>query len=161
MTTRTSHPGFPVVCVLAGLLLPTLARADDPVRWQRRVLTDEYYCDGVTTGDIDRDGHTDVVAGPFWFAGPDFKVRHEFYPAKPLDRAASPSNSMFSYVHDYNGDGWPDILVLGRVHLHAAYWYENPGQDVAKAGPWRKHFVFERVRGESPPFTDVDGDGRP
>jgi hypothetical protein len=65
---------------------------------------------------------------------------------------------MFSYVYDFNGDGWPDVLVLGRVHLHEAYWYENPrGGD----GPWKKHFVFERVKGESPPFLDVDGDGKP
>lgn len=151
---------LPVAFAL-GLLLSPAARAADPVRWERRVLTAEYYCDGVAAGDIDRDGHADIVAGPFWFAGPDFKTRHEFYPAKPFDRAASPTDSLFSYVHDLNGDGWPDVLVLGRVHLHAAYWYENPGKGVAAAGHWKKHFVFDRVRGESPPFADADGDGRP
>ena len=51
---------------------------------------------------------------------------------------------MFSYVWDFNGDGWDDILVLGRVHLHEAYWYENPR---TKSGHWKKHFVFERIRG--------------
>ena len=65
---------------------------------------------------------------------------------------------MFSYVHDFNADGWPDILVLGRVHLHSAYWYENPKQ---AAGHWKKHFVFERIKGESPPFLDANGDARP
>jgi hypothetical protein len=65
---------------------------------------------------------------------------------------------MFSYAYDFNGDGWTDILVLGRVHLHEAYWYENPQ---GKTGSWKKHFVFTRVQGESPPFVDVDGDGRP
>jgi hypothetical protein len=49
-------------------------------------------------------------------------------------------------------------LVLGRVHLHEAFWYENPrGQE----GLWKKHFAFHRVQGESPPFLDVDGDGKP
>jgi hypothetical protein len=43
--------------------------------------------------------------------------------------------------------------------LHAAYWYENPG--VADGGHWKKHFAFERVRGESPAMVDLDGDGRP
>jgi hypothetical protein len=122
------------------------------------VLTDKYYCDGVTAGDINRDGKADIVAGPFWYEGPDFKTRHAFYPAAALEPAASPSNSMFSHVHDFNADGWPDILVLGRVFHHEAYWYENPrGQE----GHWKKHFVFRRVYGESPPFADVDGDGRP
>ena len=65
---------------------------------------------------------------------------------------------MFTYASDFNGDGWPDILVLGRVHLHQAFWHENPR---GANRPWKKHFAFHRVKGESPPFTDVDGDGRP
>lgn len=135
------------------------AMAGDPVRWERRVLFDKYTCDGVAIGDFNRDGKPDVVAGPYWYEGPEFRTKHEFYPAKLLDPALSPSDSMFSFVHDFNGDGWADILVLGRVHVHAAYWYENPGKNTAV--PWRKHFAFERVRGESPPFLDVDGDGKP
>ena len=76
-------------------------------------LTDRYYCDGIASGDINSDGHEDVVAGPFWYAGPTFKQKHEFYPAEPLPPEPSPSNSMFSFVHDFSGDGRPDILVLG------------------------------------------------
>ncbi len=67
---------------------------------------------------------------------------------------------MYSFVHDFNADGWPDILVLGRVHLHPAYWYENPGAEEDDK-PWTKHFAFERVLGESPAFVDLDGDGHP
>ncbi|MCA9212188.1 MAG: VCBS repeat-containing protein, partial [Planctomycetales bacterium] len=70
----------------------------------------------------------------------------------------SPSNSMFSFVHDFSGDGRPDILVLGRVHMHEAFWYRNPGDG---SQHWQKHYVFERVKGESPTLTDVTGDGRP
>jgi hypothetical protein len=124
----------------------------------KRVLTSGYFCDGIGAGDFNRDGQPDVVAGPYWYEGPDFTRRHAFYPAVPHPPEKSPSDSMFSYVHDFNRDGWPDILVLGRVHLHAAYWYENPR---GKPGHWPKHFVFERVRGESPPFVDIDQDGTP
>jgi FG-GAP-like repeat len=129
-----------------------------PVTFQKRTLTSGYFCDGINVGDINRDGKLDIVAGPYWYEGPGFKQRHAFYPPVPLPPEKSPSDSMFSYVHDFNGDGWPDILVLGRVHLHAAYWYENPR---GKSGLWKKHFVFERIKGESPPFVDVDGDGKP
>ncbi|MEX2139833.1 MAG: VCBS repeat-containing protein [Pirellulales bacterium] len=149
-------------CSWAQLSVP----AGRAVSFAKQTLTDRYYCDGVTTGDFNRDGKPDIVAGPFWYEGPTFEQRHEFYPAVALPPEKSPSNSMFSYVWDFNGDGWDDILVLGRVHLHEAYWYENPaaraqGPLVSPAAQWRKHFVFERIRGESPPFADVDGDGRP
>ena len=126
------------------------------------VLTDKYYCDGIQAGDIDRDGHLDVVAGPFWYSGPAFRQAHAFYPPVALPPEKSPSDSMFSFVHDFSGDGWPDILVLGRVHLHPAYWYENPGTEgIKRDAAWKKHYAFERVQGESPPFVDLDGDGRP
>ena len=138
--------------------MTTETHAAEPVRWEKKTLADKYYCDGVNVGDFNHDGHTDVVAGPFWYEGPSLERVHEFYPAVPLPPEKSPSNSMFSYAWDFSGDGWDDILVLGRVHLHEAYWYENPAKQNA---PWKKHFVFERIRGESPPFVDVDRDGRP
>jgi hypothetical protein len=136
------------------ILLLWAALAQEPVEFRKQVLTERYLADGITAGDINRDGKVDVVSGPFWYEGPDFKTAHEFYPAVDFPLPPSPTNSMYSYVHDFNGDGWPDILRLGRVHLHQAVWFENPQ---GKAGPWKSHFVFERVLGESPPFVIHDG----
>jgi hypothetical protein len=99
---------------------PALGESGWP-RFEKQILTDQYYCDGVTAGDINRDGKADIVAGPFWNEGPGFTNKHEVYAAKAFPTEPSPTDSMFSYVHDFNGDGWPDILVLGRVHLHAAF----------------------------------------
>ncbi|TWU32452.1 FG-GAP-like repeat-containing protein [Novipirellula artificiosorum] len=130
----------------------------EPLTFHKQVLTDQYFCDGINSADFNRDGKPDIVAGPYWYEGPEFTIKHEFYPAKTFPREPSPSDSMFSYTWDFNGDTWPDILVLGRVHLHPAVWYENPQ---GKNELWKQHFAFERVQGESPPFLDVDGDGKP
>lgn len=144
-------------CVLWCLLLSGICVAQESSTDFRRLqLTDRYYCDGITAGDIDGDGNMDVVAGPFWYAGPEFTDAHRIYEQDPLPTAPSPSNSMLSFVHDFSGDGRSDILVLGRVHRHAARWYENPGDDSL----WPRNFAFERVRGESPLLDDIDGDGR-
>lgn len=158
MVRRDLTPG----ALIVGLLVlpatrPAGAVADAP-QFEKKVLTDRYFCDGINVGDFNRDGRTDIVAGPCWYEGPDFSTRREFYRPRAFRPEASPTDSMYSFVHDFNGDEWPDVLVLGRVHLHEAYWYENPR---GKPGHWKKHFVFHRVQGESPPFTDLDGDGRP
>src|SRR6266566_2336518 len=81
-------------------LLPAwaLVAAPSPT-FQKQVLTDKYFCDGITAGDLNRDGKMDIVAGPFWYEGPDFKTKHEFYPAKAFPPPPSPTDSMFSYVH--------------------------------------------------------------
>ncbi|PHR91478.1 MAG: cysteine protease [Blastopirellula sp.] len=143
-------------CCICLLILATQIQAEDPITFKKLVLSDKYYCDGIDTGDINQDGNIDIVAGPFWYAGPSFQQKQAFYSPVELDPEPSPSDSMFSFVQDLSGDGWPDIIVLGRVHKHAAYWYENPkSQDT----PWKKHFMFERVRGESPAVTDLNNDG--
>jgi hypothetical protein len=149
--------------LLMLLLLPAMtlvAEEDSPsIRFRKQVLTEEYYADGITTGDINRDGKLDIVSGPSWYEGPAFTKAHTFcYPARPSPPERSPSNAMFSFVHDFSGDGWPDILVLGRVHVHQAFWYENPADG---EGLWQQHLVFERVRGESPTLVDLTGEGKP
>lgn len=152
--------------LLAGLATPLLALAAGAPRavsFEKRTLTAEYWCDGVNAADLDGDGHPDIVAGPFWYAGPDFKTRHPFYAPVQQELEANPTNSMFTFIADFNGDGRPDILVLGRVLFHQAFWYENPGAAAATRpdARWKKHFVANRVFGESPLFLDVDGDGKP
>lgn len=146
-----------IFILLAGILFSTAGPAPIAV-FDQHILTDQYYCDGIQAGDINRDQKMDIVAGPFWYAGPDFKTKHAFYPDRVFETAPSPTDSMFTYIYDFNGDEWPDILVFGRVHLHEAFWYENPHN---QPGLWRKHFVFHRIQGESPPFLDADGDGKP
>lgn len=150
--------GLGLICFVAASG-PILSAEPVKVSFEKQQLTDKYYCDGVDVGDIDKDGQVDVVAGPFWYSGPRFQEAHAFYPPVALEPEKSPSDSMFSMVHDFNGDGWLDILVLGRVHIHEAYWYENPGPPGKEV--WEKHFVAERIKGESPVLVDITGDGRP
>ena len=67
-----------------GLLCLTasLAGAEDRLHsFQKVALTDQFWAEGADFGDFNHDKKVDVVAGPFWYEGPDFKTRHEYWPA--------------------------------------------------------------------------------
>lgn len=119
-------------------------------------LIDKFFTEGAAVGDINRDGKPDLVAGPFWFAGPTFEARHEYSPPKPFDPHGY-SDNFFAYTHDLNGDGWTDILIYGFPGQDAS-WFENPQ---GKDGFWTRHKVLDVVDNESPTWGDLTGDGKP
>lgn len=133
-----------------------LAAEGTMARYQKHQLSDQFLCEGSTFGDFNRDGKLDVVAGPYWYAGPDFKQRHEIYPASAYDPLRY-SENFFAFAHDFNRDGWTDILVLGFPGVDAS-WYENPGD---KGTAWRRKVVFLPVDNESPTFGDLLGTKQP
>lgn len=137
---------------------PAFARDYYVHRFDRIQLTDVYYSEGANYGDVNGDGKMDAVCGPYWFAGPDFKTRHEIYPAKPQNRSRY-ANNFFSWVRDFNGDGFADVLTAGFPGT-PAFLYENPGKGNLDR-LWKKHQVFDWVSNESPHFTNIVGDDKP
>ncbi len=124
--------------------------------FERIQLDADFYSEGATIGDIDGDGTGDVIAGPFWYAGPDFEERHEIYEPAVWD-VARYSKNFFAFIHDFNRDGANDILFIGFPGEDAS-WFENPR---GEPGHWTRHQVFDVVDNESPTFEDLTGDGMP
>jgi len=142
--------------VLLGLAHSLVAANHAPPNYRKLQLSDQFFCEGATFGDFNRDGKMDAVAGPYWYAGPDFKQRHDLYPAAPFDPLRY-SDNFFAFAHDFNRDGWTDILVLGFPGVDAS-WYENPA---GKGSVWRRKVVYLPVDNESPTFGDLLGNGQP
>jgi len=146
-------------------------------------LTDQFWAEGSISGDFNHDGKQDVAYGPYWWAGPDFQTRHEYRPAtqtwqrKAADGSTSAapgyegafgannaySDEFFTFSHDFNRDGYDDLLVIGLPGTEA-WIYENPGAksaDAASPGHWPRHNVFPVVDNESLMWEDLNGDGKP
>src|SRR3989442_1208675 len=49
--------------------------------FKRTQLSQQFWSEGANFGDFNHDGQMDVVSGPYWWEGPDFRKRHEYYPA--------------------------------------------------------------------------------
>jgi hypothetical protein len=149
---------FRFVALPAALILASgiQATATTVAAYRKVSLSDTFFSEGAAFGDLNNDGHLDAVSGPYWYAGPDFKQRHDIYPALPYDPLKY-SDNFFAFTHDFNGDGWTDVLVLGFPGVDAS-WYANPG---AKGGPWRRHVVMFPVDNESPTFGALLGKNQP
>lgn len=173
---------FPLTLLcLAFVVSHALSQSTTPPapdgQWTKQQLTDNFWAEGATAADVNKDGKMDVIYGPYWYEGPDFMKKHVIYPdtqrtvAKLADGtekeiegfhgaksvANGYSDNFISAAYDINGDGWTDYIVMGFPGKETL-WYENPqGKDV----PWKKHIAFDVTDNESPMFVDIDGDGRP
>lgn len=145
--------------------------------WKKQPLIDLFWAEGATAFDVNQDGHVDVIYGPYWFAGPDYRQRTLIYPDATRTKAKLEdgseveiegfhgaksvtngySDNFLNAAHDINGDGWTDYIVMGFPGKETL-WYENPKN---AAGLWKKHVAHDVTDSESPMFTDIDGDGRP
>jgi hypothetical protein len=127
--------------------------------FQRLLLNAEFYSEGINTGDVNKDGIPDIIAGPYWYPGPSFSPKTAFRAPRATPFPTSGDSDCYAiFVYDFNGDGWPDILSFRQDGGAQAVWYENPK---GVAGYWTERVAFSAVHNESPAFVDVDGDGKP
>ena len=153
--------------------------------FETRQLDNHFWGEGANFGDFNRDGKMDVVSGPYIYWGPGFENRTAYDSDKersspggkaPFTRKGADGNeetvpgfegalgtnnaysdNFFAFAHDFNGDTWDDILVLGFPG-EASYWHENPA---GKSGSWKRHLAIDVTDNESPSFVDITGDGEP
>jgi hypothetical protein len=158
-----SQPGIfhGIFCsLILSLTIPAAGvdKLNESKSFVKQRLTDRYYSEGATFGDLNRDGNGDVISGPYWYEGPAFKSKHEIYPPKdyPNDKGYV-DNNFFSFVYDFDRDGWDDVFVIGFPGT-PSYWFRNPKADT---GHWKRFEAFPNVDNESPGFRDINGDGRP
>lgn len=150
----------PTFATWASLATATVsAQGLSDLSFRKLHLSPEFYSEGIQAGDLNRDGKSDIISGPFWYPGPTFDRRIPFRtPRSTPFPILGDSDCYAIFVHDFNGDGWPDILSLRLPGGAQAVWYENPkGAEVT----WTEHAAYTGVQNESATLLDMDGDGKP
>jgi len=148
-----------------------------PIHFTKLKVTDEFWAEGAHFADFNHDGRNDLAYGPYIYEGELFKKRSEYRAAnqsfklKQTDgsevsipgyegargRNNAYSDNFLTYTHDFNDDGWPDILIYGFPGKEAI-WYENPRES---NGLWKTHIAVKVLDNESPGFGDINGDFKP
>ncbi len=124
-------------------------------RFRMQRINDFYYGWSAAAADINHDGILDVVAGPFYYLGPDYQVSREIYLSQPSNVSTQYANAMVNFAWDYTGDGWPDVLVTDGRPISL---YVNPRGELRR---WDKYPVLPQNASEIDVFKDIDGDGTP
>lgn len=124
------------------------------ITWKKTVVDPSFRSEGVAVADVNKDGKLDILAGDVWYEAPAWKMH-----VIRKDRKFNPqvySESFGCFADDFNGDGWPDLIVL-PFPGKAIYWYENPK---GKSGPWKEHQLWHSCCNETPQFADLFGTGQ-
>ena len=146
----------------AALLAVIPAGAADadatPVSWKKTVIDTAFRAEGVAVADVNKDGKLDILVGDVWYENPTWKVHH-IRPGNDDYREGDKnvySQTFACWAEDINGDGWPDLIVIGFPGA-PCYWYENPQ---GKEGNWKQHLICKSACNETPLYVDLFGTGK-
>jgi hypothetical protein len=127
-------------------------------------LSEFYYSYSTAVADVNRDGHMDVIAGPYYYLGPAFTVARQFFAGITYNPTSEyPLPAMVQLAYDWTGDGWPDILSIGgNAGNGVGTLYVNPHGELRR---WDAFVVMQPpehvVANEETLLKDIDGDGKP
>lgn len=144
-------------CTIAacGVLWTMNAAAAEPT-WKKTVIDKSFRSEGIAVADVNRDGKLDILAGEFWYEAPDWKPHEITKPGNYGDGAGGYAQCFACWADDINGDGWPDLVVVGFPGA-PCYWYENPQQ---KPGHWKQHLIARNACNEARLYADLFKNGK-
>ncbi len=113
--------------------------------------------EGMTSGDVDKDTHDDLVVQGQWVRNPGGDAARN--PANWTPYDIGPANSDFkALVVDLNKDGHMDVLFSSSENTADVNWWSADGGD--PTGTWTKHTIVASLeRCHTLQAADMDNDG--
>jgi hypothetical protein len=134
---------------------PSSAPASE-ISWKKVVIDRAFRSEGVTVADVNRDGKLDILNGEMWYEAPDWTPHPIRAPRDYGDGLHGYSNSFACWAEDLNGDGYPDLIVIGFPGA-PCHWFENPK---GRSGFWPQHEIWHSACNETPQYVDLLGTGK-
>lgn len=137
--------------------------AESKITWKKTVLDKNFRSEGVAIADVNKDGKMDVLNGEYWYEAPNW-TPHEMKPFTDYkDGLRNYSHSFACWTDDFNGDGYPDLIVIDFPG-DPCFWLENPkGKTTGEDGKplhWKKHVIWHSACNETPTYVDLFGNGK-
>ena len=128
-------------------------------RFRMQRLNDHFYAWSQAAADVNHDGILDVIAGPYYYLGPDYTTYREIYPARTINPSNQyPTDCWVQLAADFTGDGWPDVLTTSHSAGAGAVLYVNPKGELRR---WDRYQVVPAIQTEITLLRDIDGDSKP
>lgn len=150
-----------LACTLPLVALLSVPQAQETppltnVGWKKTTLDRIFRAEGVAVADVNKDGKMDVLNGEIWYEAPDWKP-HEIRKLGDFGTGQHRySESFCCWCDDFNGDGYPDVIVI-PFPGKPAHWYENPK---GQSGHWKAHEIWHSACNETPQYLDLFGSGK-
>lgn len=160
-----------IFLVLCLMFVPINAQTKKPpktkVSFKKIQLLDKYITEGASMADLDNDGNMDVIAGNFWWKGPDFKESFTYAPIKyfPITGPGLTgyADNFFTFPDVFDTDEWIDILRIGLPGTNSK-WVKNPGKKSVLASKTIAEPIYYSAQGnvchESPSYVNIIGDDK-
>lgn len=150
--------------VLPALVLSLSAEAADAtaapasaISWKKTHIDKVFRSEGVAVADVNKDGKMDILVGDVWYEAPDWKMHPIRKVGNYGDGSGGYSQSFACWADDINGDGYPDLIVIGFPGA-PCHWYENPKGSTTEL--WKQHEIWHSACNETPQYVDLFNNGK-